>query len=413
MKSALRILFTAPGYKPAYRIGGPIFSVSALAEALVRKGQRVTVFATNCNMSEDLDVPVDCPQWVEGVEVWYFRHREIIKKMFPFFPYFSKSIGFLYAPAMANQLNQIVPSMNLVHTHLPFIYPTIAGARAAHLHQKPLFYHQRGVLCPDHLTYRSFKKKIYLKLIEGPILKKATSLIALTEYEYESYRKLKVDTQCYIIPNGIELDEYEGNDKEAIGSELGLDGDTLVILFMARLHPMKGIEQLLDAFIKIQNVILNVSLVVAGPDEYGMLPRWQDKVRSAGLEKRILFPGTLAGKMKNKILARADLFCLPSNAEGFSMAIVEALASGTAVMISPGCHFPEVETAGVGKVVEAKPEAMAETLIELLRDKKQLEAMGRKGRDFVSQKFSWDTIADDFIEVYREGIARYAGLKRS
>ena len=208
MNSALRILFTVHGYKPAYRIGGPILSVSALAEALVRKGHSVTVFATNCNMSEDLDVPVDCPQLVEGVEVWYFRRQELLKKVFPFVPYLSKSMGYLYAPAMATQLNKIVPPMDLVHVHLPFIYPTFAAARAARLHHKPFFYQQRGVFDPARLTFRSLKKRLFLGIVEKPILRSATTLIALTEAEVASYRALCPSIPCRVIPNGIDVEQY-------------------------------------------------------------------------------------------------------------------------------------------------------------------------------------------------------------
>ena len=76
----MHILYVTHGYKPAYRIGGPIWSVSAVAEGMVARGHRVTVFTTNSNLDEDLDVPVDRPVLVDGVEVWYFRRRDPIKK---------------------------------------------------------------------------------------------------------------------------------------------------------------------------------------------------------------------------------------------------------------------------------------------------------------------------------------------
>jgi glycosyltransferase involved in cell wall biosynthesis len=408
MNPSLRILFTVHGYKPAYNIGGPIFSVSNLAETLVRKGNLVTVFTTNRNMSEELDVPVNCPQMVEGVEVWYFRTQEYIKKILPFVSYLSKSMGYLFAPEMAKQLNITVPSMDLVHTHLPFIYPTYAAARAARLHNKPLFYNQRGVLCPDHLIYRSLKKKVYLKLIERKILKNATSLIGLTNYEYESYVKLGIDTKCYIIPNGIYFDQYSSEKIPSVESGLGLSPDAMVVLFMGRLHPMKGVDRLLDAFFRIHSFVPKVNLVIAGPDEYGLIPKWRDKIRKSGLDQYIFFPGIITGEIKRNLLARADLFCLPSDAEGFSVAILEALASGTAVMISPGCHFPEVEKAGVGIVVETEPEAIAKGMIQLLNDRGQLEEMGRKGRELVSRNYSWDAIANKMIDAYQEGIDRHS-----
>jgi glycosyltransferase involved in cell wall biosynthesis len=411
MNSALRILFTLHGYKPAYRIGGPILSVSALAEALVRKGHSVTVFTTNCNMSEDVDVPVDCPQLVEGVEVWYFRRQELLKKMLPFVPYVSKSMGYLYAPAMANQLNRTVPYMDVVHTHLPFIYPTFAAARAARLHHKPLFYHQRGVFDPARLSFRSLKKRLFLGIVEQPILRSATTLIALTDVEVASYRALCPSIPCRVIPNGIDVESYRIQpDNSTI---LNLRPETAVILFLGRLHPIKGADKLIEAFLRVCKQFPDVILVMAGPDEFMIENQFRSMVKQSGLQNRIFFPGMVMDEIKRDLLARADLFCLPSDAEGFSMAILEALASETAVMISPGCHFPEVEKAGVGKVLEAEPEAMAKAMIKLLNDRKQLEDMGRKGREFVTRNYSWDTIAGEIIDAYQEGIARHLRTNRS
>ena len=409
----MRILITSPGYKPAHRIGGPVVVVSALAEALVKKGHSVTVFTTNSNMSEDLSVPLDCPQSVDGVEVWYFRKYGLLKRMLPFVRHISKSMGYLYAPAMWRQLVRIVSTMDLVHAHVPFIYPTLAAARAARSQDKPFFYHQHGVLCPDHLDVRSLKKKLYINCVERRIIETATSLFALTEYERESYQKLGIDKNCHVIPNGIHLDEYASAGDSIVERELGIALDSPLVLFMGRLHPMKGIDHLLNAFIGVCGSIPNARLVIAGPDEYGLKSQWKERVCKVDLEQRVIFTGTISGQVKRSILARADLFCLPSKAEGFSMAILEALASGTAVMISPGCHFPEVESAGVGRVVAVEPEAMTSSMLDLLKNRKQLEKMGQKGRDFVRRHYSWDSIAGKLIDAYREGIERHAQAKRN
>ena len=79
----MRILFTVLGYKPAWRIGGPIVSVSALAEALARRGHEVIVFTTNSNLDENLDVTTNQPTDVNGVQVWYFERQEPLRRLFP------------------------------------------------------------------------------------------------------------------------------------------------------------------------------------------------------------------------------------------------------------------------------------------------------------------------------------------
>jgi len=406
----MKILYAVHGYKPAYRLGGPIHTVSAVAEGLVRLGHEVIVFTTNSNLDEDLDVPTDQPIDVEGVQVWYFKHDEAIKRWLPFIPYLAKSIGFLYAPAMRAQLDRILPTVDVVHTQMPYVYPTYASGWAAIRHNKPLFYHQRGVFDPERLKFRSLKKKLYIRAIERPIMRRANTLIALTEAEVCSYRALGVQTQCQIIPNGVDIVQTEhcGN---STCSAWGIEPDDLLILFMGRLHPIKGADRLIRAFMRIQRQFPEAKLVMAGPDEFGILGKFQAEIKESGLQKRVIFTGMVTGEVKQDLLERSNLFCLPSDAEGFSMAVLEALANSTAVLLSPGCHFPEVETYGIGRIVSAEASALAEAMVELLSDKQVLKEMGQKGREFVVRHYSWDTIVNEMENVYYAGIKRHLSRK--
>ena len=406
----MKILYAVLGYKPAYRLGGPVYSISAIAERLVRKGHEVMVFTTNSNLDEELNVPTNQPIDVDGVQVWYFKHEEPIQKWLPFVPYLSKSVGFLYAPAMRAELDRIVPFVDVVHTQAPFIYPTYAAGKAAIRHKKPLFYHQRGALGPEHLKFRGLKKRLYIRLIERPIMRRATTLIALTEDEVKSYRALGVQTRCRVIPNGVDVADYTASVDRSYCS-FGISPDELVILFMARLHPTKGADRMLRALLLIQSIVPKAKLIMAGPDEWGMAENLRREVMKAGLGSRVLFPGMVTGKEKLELLSRADLFCLPSDAEGFSTTVLEALASSTAVLLSPACHFPEVEKAGAGRVVQPEPDKLSKAIADLLENPEKLKDMGKKGRDFVSRHYSWDTITDQLIEAYIEGIERNRSSK--
>jgi glycosyltransferase involved in cell wall biosynthesis len=402
----MKILYAVPGYKPAYRVGGPIHAVSAAAERLVRKGHEVIVFATNSNLDKDLDVPTNQPIDVDGVEVWYFKRVEPIQKWLPFIPYLSKSIGFLYAPAMREQLNRIVPFVDVVHTQMPFVYPTYAAAKAAIRHRKPLFYHQRGVYDPKRLKFRSIKKRLYIAAVDSPVMRRATTLIALTEAEVKSYRALGVYTPCRIIPNGVDIVERPQAIERSVFSFSNISPDDLVILFLARLHPIKGADKLIQAFLMIQSMFPKAKLVMAGPDEFRLVEKYRQIIMMKGVGNRVLFPGMVNGEAKRALLTRADLFCLPSDAEGFSMATLEALVYSTAVLLSPGCHFPEVEKFGAGKVVRPEPDLLSKALADFLSSPEKMKEMGKKGQAFVSKHYSWDSITDQLIEAYIDGIER-------
>ncbi|MDO8805715.1 MAG: glycosyltransferase [Elusimicrobiota bacterium] len=407
----MKILYAALGYKPAYRLGGPIHTVAATAERLVQKGHEVVVFTTNSNLDQNLDVPTNKPINVDGVQVWYFKREEPIQKWLPFLPYLSKSSGFLYAPAMKAQLSKIMPSIDVVHTQMPYIYPTYAAGNAAIRAKKPLFYNQRGVFDPERLKFRGIKKKLYIKAIELPIMQKATTLIALTEAEVSSYRALGVKTPCRVIPNGVDIVDSLQYPSRIDCSFGDISPNDLVILFMARLHPIKGADRLINAFLRICNRFPRAKLVMAGPDEWGLVQKFRQEIIKAGMGGRVLFPGMVTGKTKQELLSRADLFCLPSDAEGFSMAVLEALAHSTAVLLSPGCHFPEVEQVGAGLVVRPEPDALAKALTNLMDNPEKLKEMGEKGRDFVSRYYSWDTITNQLIEAYTEGIERNKSIR--
>jgi glycosyltransferase involved in cell wall biosynthesis len=398
----MNILYAVHGYKPAYRIGGPVISVSAAAETLAKKGHRVTVFTTSSNLDTELDVPFNQPIDVDGVEVWYFRREEPLQKWLPFVPYLSRSMGFLYCPAMKGELERVMPRIDVVDTHMPFVYPSYAAAHAAFRHRRPLFYHQRGNFDPGRLAFRGRKKRLYISLVEKPIMRRATRLIALTEAERASFRALGIDTPCEVVPNGIDLPAARPGAAERVEQKWGVAPDAQLLLFLGRLHPQKGAETLLDAFARAQPAVPKAVLMMAGPDEWRLETSWRARVAGGGLADRVLFPGMLTGDDKADVLARADLFCLPSLGEGFSMAVLEALAASTAVMLSPGCHFPEVEP-DAGMVVDAHPQRMSDAMVQMLADPVRLKAMGDAGRKLTAERYTWDAVADRLIEVYESG----------
>src|SRR6185369_11085504 len=135
---------------------------------------------------------------------------------------------------------------------------------------------------------------------------------------------------------------------------------------------------------------------------------WREAAHGAGVAGRVRFVGMLTGDDKADMLARADLFALPSIGEGLSMAMLEALANRTAVMLSPGCNFPAAADAGAGVVVDANVDEMAAALSRLLASPDRLRAMGEAARSLVARDYSWDAITDRLIETYSEGMARKA-----
>lgn len=386
----MKILFVSGAYKGATRMGGPAVSIAAAAEALVRAGHAVTVAATNANLDADLDVPLNQPIDVDGVTAWYFRREEPLRKWLPFVPYLAQSSGFLYAPEMKDALERLVAEADVVDTQAPFVYPTWAAARAARRLGTPLFYHQRGNLLASRMQRRQLKKRLYIALFEGRIMKRAAGLIALTEGERDAFAEFAPGTPCDVVPNGVDVPPPDPGAAARVAERWGIPAEATVVLYLARLEPWKGYEELLQTFARIQDP--EAYLVMAGVDQSDARSRWK--------LPRAIFTGPLSGEEKSDVLHRADLFALPSRGEGLSMAMLEAMAHGTAVMLSPECWFAEAERAGAGVIVPQGVDAWAAALDELLRDRGRLRRMGENGRALMLREYSWDAVARRLAEVY-------------
>lgn len=400
----MHILYVAHGYKPAYRLGGPIWSISALAEGMVARGHTVTVFATNGNGHEDLDVPTDRVVDVDGVSVRYFRRTEPFRRYLPWLKYVSQSIGYLYTADLVPAMRSILERVDIVHTQMPFVYPTQAAARLALAHGAPLFYSQRGVFDPARLQFRSWKKSLYIRLVERPIMRRATGLVALTPDEVTSFRAVGVETPVHLIPNGINVERFRRVPRAGLLGQMGISEGHTVILFLARLHQTKGLDLLVDAFVRIAEEHPASVLVLAGNDEQGLLPGLRERIAAAGLTKRVITPGIVTGEQKLDLLARADLFALPSIGEGLSMAVLESLASGTPVVLSRECNLPIVETAGAGAIVNRTVDDFARALGRFLGDSALRQRAGERAYALARDEFGWRPILDRLEQVYTSAL---------
>lgn len=403
----MEILFTSPGYKSAINLGGTVLVVSELAENLVRLGHQVTIYTTNSNYDQALSVPLNTPIEINGVKIWYFKYYEPLKRFLFFLPYFANTMGIVYSPAMWKKLYSEGDQFELIYAHLPFIYPTWVAARAARRHHRPFFYHDHGVLDPNRLKYRALKKQFALFLVERPIMRSATTLFALSPAGCQAYRKLGIERPCCVIPNGIAVENYRMSPSSMMSQRLRQLDKKILLLYFGQLLPIKGPLILLEAFLSIVTEFPDAVLVYAGPDPCRLQLRIMNKAQHAGFGNRVKFLGTVSGEEKKNLLARADIFCLPSKAEGFSIAVLEALASATPVLLTPGCYFPRVAEAGAGLIVDRTVRSLSWGLRLLLGSPGMRRQMATSARQLVEAEYTWPRVAALMADAYREGIERY------
>lgn len=297
-------------------------------------------------------------------------------------------------------LRKVLPSASFMHMHgvwEPFLFWASRQANAA------------GVaycVCPagmlDHwsLKQKSWKKKIGLGLCFRRMLNGAAFLHALNVDEIAAIQTLGLRTPNIIIPNGVFTEEFDPLPaKNRFREKRNLLPERRYVLFLSRLHFKKGLDILATAFAQTCQVFADVDLVVAGPDG-GAERDFVSQIERLGIASRVHVIGPLYGDEKIEAMTDAFCFCLPSRQEGFSMAITEALACGTPVVISDQCHFPEVGDVAAGIIASLDPADVANALKTMLSDSQRASSMGQNGRRLVLEQFTWPKIALKTLESY-------------
>ncbi|MFL5240832.1 MAG: glycosyltransferase [Gemmataceae bacterium] len=303
---------------------------------------------------------------------------------------------------LAGIMAETIQEAEIVHIHGLWEEIQHKAARHAYRLGKPYLIRPCGMLDPWSLAQGRLKKALYLRWRLRTNLNRAAALHFTSQPERDLTRSLRLHAPCLIEPNGIDLDEFAHLPaRGAFRSRYGIASERPVVLFMSRLHPKKGLDLLLPAFARLAEEA--PLLVIAGPDLDDYRADLERDVIRLGLQDRVLFTGMLYGVDKLAAFVDADLFVLPSYQENFGIAVVEALAAGTPVVISDQVNIhAEVEAAGVGGVVATNVNALANELRRWLNDNPLRRMATEKARPFVRDRFSWDQIAQRWVKHYSD-----------
>jgi glycosyltransferase involved in cell wall biosynthesis len=213
-----------------------------------------------------------------------------------------------------------------------------------------------------------------------------------------------------IVPNCVDLPETtsSANLRNLVRNEIGIGHDLPVIGFIGRLHPQKGLPDLLHALLLVRMTIPSAQLVIVGDGE--LRAELEAVSRNLGLADVVTFTGKRADVLT--LLAAFDLFALPSHWEGLPLVLLEAMSIGLPVVATAVGGVPELVIDGEsGFVVPAKdPPALAQAIIQLLERPQQAAQMGRNGRQRVAEQFSANYAASQIEELYMRLLREKVGL---
>lgn len=266
--------------------------------------------------------------------------------------------------------------------------------------KKPVIISPRGMLDSWALRNGSMKKRLARFLYEDANLRGAACLHALNEAEARAIRALGFKNPIAVIPNGIHVPD-SGPQANSLSSD---QTDRRCLLFIGRLHPKKGLAELIDAWALVKKDVPTVArqwrIVICGWDDGGHEATLRTQIENHQLESDISLVGPVFGRAKDELLSDAHAFVLPSFSEGLPMAVLEAWAYRLPVFMTSACNIPEGFAAKAAIEINTVPTTMAQALLEGLT-LETLKNYGQQGRALVERNFSWPSIATKHVEVYR------------
>jgi glycosyltransferase involved in cell wall biosynthesis len=296
------------------------------------------------------------------------------------------------SPKMYKELKRLAPTTQIIHNHSLWMLPNIYPAFAIKGTNCRLVTSPRGTLSEYALGRSRWLKKIVLHLGQKAVLNNAHCIHATSEFEFKDIRQKGLKNPVAIIPNGIEIPNIQ--------KEEGSSPNKKRLLYLGRIHPIKGIDILLRAWGALEKNFPDWELSIVGPDNDGYLYQMQNLAKDLNIEK-VTFTGPVYGLEKCRVYQSTDLFVLPTHSENFGMAVAEALAYGIPAIVSKGAPWNGLEMHGCGWWIEIGERPLTECLREVLTlSPKELAKRGALGKTWIENNFSWTRVGKMMHETY-------------
>ncbi len=346
--------------------GGPSYCVPALATALVDRGCHVGLHVLGPAEGEYPKLDLRC------YSPWRFSER----------------LG--YSPSMYKGLQDAARQADIIHNHGLWMLPNMYAAWAAKGVSCQAMTSLHGTLAPQALVRSRWKKRFIWRLCQAKALRDTACLHATSSEELRNIRRCHLNMPVAVIPNGVDVPSHVVK-TETFPRRL---------VFLGRIHPIKGIDYLLQAWRQIQHKAMEWELHLVGGGERRHVLETKQLAKKLRVE-RVLFRGPIYGVAKTKLLRKADIVVLPSRSENFGIVVAESLAYGVPVIVSQRAPWSGLVDHECGWWIEPGSASLYECLHDALQNSPStLRRMGQRGRDWVSRDFSWSRVGDMMYQTY-------------
>jgi glycosyltransferase involved in cell wall biosynthesis len=306
------------------------------------------------------------------------------------------SVGF--AAGIGAHLRHAAP--DLIHVHGLWSYPSLVALNRSRA-GIPYVVSPHGMLDRWALSNSGGKKRLAGWLFENRHLNRSACIHALCESEADSIRAYGLSNPICIIPNGVDVPA--STEAGPAPWSQATKPDRNVLLFLGRIHPKKGLSNLLSAWASLnQTRELNEwDLVIAGWNQGSHQQALELQRQRQGIVNSVHFIGPQFGENKHACYANCSAAVLPSYSEGFPMAVLEPWAYAKPVLMTSECNVPEGFAANAALKIETSPESIAEGLRKLISlSKTDRQEIGTNGRHLVDDQFNWGAVARQMTSVY-------------
>jgi glycosyltransferase involved in cell wall biosynthesis len=364
--------------------GGDVNVCYNLSKQLARRGNEVTIVTTDYELDKEFVASIE----KEGVKVIPFHCIADI-------------CAFLVTPSIKRWLKLNINKYDIIHMHNFRSYQNNVVCHYAVKNRVPYVLQAHGSVLPYFAKIQL--KKLYDFVWGYEILRGAAKAIALTSTEVNQYIEMGVDeNKLELIPNGIDLTQYKNLPSYGgFRNQFNINSNEKIILFLGRIHKIKGLELLVDAFAELLKKIYDCKLLIVGPDD-GYLPVLKKQTIDLGIENKVLFTGPLYGKDKLKAYSDADVFVLPAVYDCFSVTLLESMACGTPIVTTNNGDKLDWIHNKAGIVVDYDKAQMCSAIYKILKDDSLRKNFAAEGKRSVREIYNWGNIVEEIIELYEK-----------
>lgn len=352
--------------------GGVANAVYWLAKNLEKKGVQPIIVSSNKGVAAE--IPLN--HWIENES-----GNVIFVK--------TRSLNFPVRQTIVSLRNLF--SADVIHLSSIFYPPAFFSATAGLILNKKLVWSTRGEIERFALSHSSRRKRPILWFIKK-VFRDHAVFHSTSDAETASITGTFGNSSKIVqLPDYIEI------------PPLAQHSPGKYLLFIGRFHPIKGIDNLINA-ISASDAFLESDYVlkVAGKGIPEVEMAIRNLVSEKNLDHKVTFVGHVEGQEKEELFANAYFTIVPSHSESFGIVVLESLAQNTPVLASKGSPWEILEKEKVGFWTENSSEELANSIDKLLRmDSTEYQGYRERGRDFVRRDFDITVNIDKWLEVYR------------